>query len=47
MIHGLGDEADTWRQVFAPIAKHFRAIAIDLPGFGRSDKPDQITRLNS
>ncbi|MGI6741848.1 MAG: alpha/beta fold hydrolase [Brevefilum sp.] len=41
MIHGLGDEADTWRHVFAPIAKHFRAIAIDLPGFGRSDKPDR------
>lgn len=41
MIHGLGDEADTWRHVFNPIARFFRVIAFDLPGFGRSDKPDR------
>ncbi len=39
MIHGLGDEADTWRHVFLPLAKQFHVIAVDLPGFGRSDKP--------
>jgi len=39
LIHGLGDEADTWRSVFAPLATHYRVIAPDLPGFGRSDKP--------
>ncbi len=36
LIHGLGDEADTWRHVFGPLAEHRRVIAIDLPGFGRS-----------
>jgi pimeloyl-ACP methyl ester carboxylesterase len=36
LIHGNGDEADTWRHVFVPLAKHFRVIALDLPGFGRS-----------
>ena len=39
MIHGLGDEADTWRHVFSPLSEHFHTIAVDLPGFGRSDKP--------
>jgi len=40
MLHGLGDEADTWRHVFLPLSESFRVIAMDLPGFGRSDKPD-------
>jgi len=40
MIHGLGDEADTWRHVFQPLSEICHAFAIDLPGFGRSDKPD-------
>jgi pimeloyl-ACP methyl ester carboxylesterase len=39
MIHGLGDDADTWRHVIRPLAQSYRVIALDLPGFGRSDKP--------
>ncbi|MFC1465083.1 MAG: alpha/beta fold hydrolase [Candidatus Brachytrichaceae bacterium NZ_4S206] len=38
LIHGLQDEADTWRHVFEPLAQGHRVIALDLPGFGRSDK---------
>ena len=40
LIHGLGDEADTWRHVIPLVAGTCRALAPDLPGFGRSDKPD-------
>jgi len=37
LIHGLGDEADTWRHVFPLfVAAGYRVIAPDLPGFGRS-----------
>jgi pimeloyl-ACP methyl ester carboxylesterase len=36
LVHGNGDEADTWRHVFVPLSEHFRVIAPDLPGFGRS-----------
>lgn len=36
LIHGLGDEADTWRHVFPILAKNRRVVAPDLPGFGRS-----------
>jgi pimeloyl-ACP methyl ester carboxylesterase len=39
-VHGLGDEADSWRHILRPLAEHTRVIAIDLPGFGRSAKPD-------
>lgn len=39
MIHGLGDEADTWRHILEPFSSEFHIIALDLPGFGRSDLP--------
>jgi pimeloyl-ACP methyl ester carboxylesterase len=39
LLHGLGDEADTWRHLIAPLAAYGRVVAPDLPGFGRSDKP--------
>ena len=39
LVHGLGDEADTWRHLFPALSAASRVIAPDLPGFGRSDKP--------
>ena len=42
LVHGLGDEADTWRHVFHPFTNDFHTLALDLPGFGRSDKPDVV-----
>jgi len=37
LIHGLGDEADTWRHLFPLLSgAGYRVIAPDLPGFGRS-----------
>jgi pimeloyl-ACP methyl ester carboxylesterase len=36
LIHGNGDEADSWRHVFTPLSAQHRVIALDLPGFGRS-----------
>lgn len=40
LIHGLGDEADTWRHVLPTFSEAFHVLAVDLPGFGRSDKPN-------
>lgn len=40
LVHGLADEADTWRHLIDPLAARFRVVAPDLPGFGRSDKPE-------
>lgn len=39
LIHGLGASSYTWRKVIPELAKSRRVIAIDLKGFGQSDKP--------
>lgn len=41
LIHGLADEADTWRHLVLPLSTQYRVIVPDLPGFGRSEKPDR------
>jgi pimeloyl-ACP methyl ester carboxylesterase len=40
LLHGYGESLTTWRAVFDPLASGARVIAIDLPGFGGSAKPD-------
>ncbi|HET7482049.1 MAG TPA: alpha/beta hydrolase [Actinomycetota bacterium] len=41
LLHGFPESSYSWRhQVPALAAAGFRAVAIDLPGYGRSDKPD-------
>jgi pimeloyl-ACP methyl ester carboxylesterase len=39
LIHGFGEHLLTWRGVVDPLAADYRVIALDLPGFGGSDKP--------
>ncbi len=39
LVHGLGDEADSWRHLVESLGRQFRVLAPDLPGFGRSDRP--------
>ncbi|MDX2257694.1 MAG: alpha/beta fold hydrolase [Hyphomicrobiaceae bacterium] len=39
LIHGLGASTYTWRNVVPELARRGRVIAVDLKGFGRSDKP--------
>ena len=39
MIHGFGANRDNWLR-FARYFKDYRVIALDLPGFGESSKPD-------
>lgn len=45
LIHGLGDEADSWRQLFPLLMGRGRVVALDLPGFGRSDHPRRAYTL--
>jgi pimeloyl-ACP methyl ester carboxylesterase len=42
LIHGLGDEADSWRRVIPSLAGSARVIALDLPGFGRSESRARV-----
>lgn len=41
LLHGLGDEADTWHALAGSISSRWRLIAPDLPGFGRSEGSDR------
>ena len=44
LIHGLGDEADSWRRLIPLLCSSgFRVLALDLPGFGRSVAPGRIS----
>jgi pimeloyl-ACP methyl ester carboxylesterase len=39
LIHGWTQNIDAWRDQIPEFAKHYRVIALDLPGHGKSDKP--------
>lgn len=38
LIHGLGTSAKSWIKNIPALSKEFRVIAVDLPGYGKSDK---------
>jgi len=40
LLHGLGESLFTWHEVLPALAARHRVIALDLKGFGLSDKPD-------
>lgn len=39
LVHGMAGSSATWKPVMPLLAPHVTAIAPDLPGHGRSDKP--------
>jgi haloalkane dehalogenase len=39
LLHGWPTSSYLWREVMVPIARTNRVVAVDLPGFGVSDKP--------
>jgi pimeloyl-ACP methyl ester carboxylesterase len=41
-IHGLGSSADRWLDIPDALSLYFHTIALDLPGFGGSDKPTDV-----
>ena len=41
-IHGLGSAADRWMKIPDELSSEFHSIAIDLPGFGESEKPKKM-----
>src|SRR5687767_12391571 len=40
LLHGFTSSAYSWKDVFEPLSQKYRVIAVDLKGFGFSDKPD-------
>lgn len=43
LLHGWPTSAFLWRRILPAIAEHRRVIALDLPGFGRSAKPLDVS----
>jgi pimeloyl-ACP methyl ester carboxylesterase len=39
MLHGFGESLMSWQPVAVSLARRYRVVALDLPGFGASDKP--------
>jgi pimeloyl-ACP methyl ester carboxylesterase len=39
LLHGNGASAYSWRKVIPALAQHYRVHALDMPGYGFSDKP--------
>jgi pimeloyl-ACP methyl ester carboxylesterase len=39
LLHGWPTSSYLWREVMPPISRAARVVALDLPGFGASDKP--------
>ena len=40
LLHGFGASLESWATVIPALAKHHRVLAIDLKGFGWSDRPE-------
>lgn len=38
LVHGLGSYIKGWKKNIPELSKRFRVIAVDLPGYGKSDK---------
>jgi pimeloyl-ACP methyl ester carboxylesterase len=41
-LHGNPDSADMWSEVISKLKGKYRCMAIDLPGFGRSEAPAEF-----
>ena len=41
-IHGLGSSSERWLDIPDALSLYFHTVAIDLPGFGGSDKPSDM-----
>jgi pimeloyl-ACP methyl ester carboxylesterase len=39
LLHGWGGNSSTWSATLDALAPTYRAVAVDLPGFGESDAP--------
>jgi 4,5:9,10-diseco-3-hydroxy-5,9,17-trioxoandrosta-1(10),2-diene-4-oate hydrolase len=43
LIHGFGSSIYTWKDVIPALAARHDVIALDLPGFGESDRPADLS----
>jgi 3-oxoadipate enol-lactonase len=46
LVHGLGSSTRDWEYQIPELANHFRVIALDVRGHGRSDKPRERYQIS-
>jgi len=46
LIHGWGCNLNHWKEQIPDFSKRARVLAIDLPGHGKSDKPEQAYTMD-
>ncbi|GHB51707.1 alpha/beta fold hydrolase [Mongoliitalea lutea] len=44
-VHGLGSYGPAWKKNVEELSKHYRCIAVDLLGYGKSSKPEETYLL--
>jgi pimeloyl-ACP methyl ester carboxylesterase len=42
LVHGFGSSLYTWKDVLPALAARHEVVALDLPGFGESDRPGDL-----
>jgi len=43
LIHGLASSLYSWAEVIGPLSQSFDVVALDLPGFGASSQPEDLS----
>jgi pimeloyl-ACP methyl ester carboxylesterase len=43
LVHGFGSSLATWKDVIPGLAREHEVVALDLPGFGLSDQPADLS----
>jgi len=47
LLHGWGDSLEGFKDLRARLAKHYRVVSLDLPGFGTSQAPNEVWGLDN
>lgn len=47
LLHGWGDSLQGMHELQAALTKHYRVLAIDLPGFGSTEAPKDVWSLDN
>lgn len=42
LVHGFGASSEYWRALYPELSKEYRLVAIDLLGYGYSEKPKDV-----
>jgi pimeloyl-ACP methyl ester carboxylesterase len=46
LVHGLGTSRRYFRPLLATLSRRFRVVALDLPGFGNSSRPQRALNIS-